>query len=151
MDSLNLLAQEKIHRNDFKDMLKNSEKLYYLRHGILELMKLVEKHKIPLYIVSGGVTQLIEESLILSIPNYQTLKEMGLIYIISNKFQFDDYGYVNGLEGGEDFIVFTFNKAQIMKKVVESINKSTISSDNGIDKYNFENVILLGDHINVYF
>lgn len=134
VDSLDLLIKENIHKNDLKNMVINSKGSYYLRSGIIELMHLIEKYNIQFYVVSGGIYQLIEETFILSIPNYNSLVEKKLINIIANKFTFSESGYVNGYND----VVFTFNKSIVTKNAINSLLKENIN-----------NIIILGDHVNV--
>ncbi len=132
-----LLAQERLHRADFGEMIERSRGRFFFRNGFLETLDAIEKYKIPMYIVSGGIYNVIEESLKMVVPNYAQLKIKGLINIVSNRLEFDGTThYSSGFRGP---MVYTFNKA----KVLSDLYKDKFSSA--------DNVIVLGDHFSVYF
>ncbi len=137
---MDLLAKEEFKDIHFKEMILSAKNSYFIRNGIVELMKLVEEYNIPFFIISGGVYHIIEETLKLTLPNYTRLKEKNLLHILANKFTFDREGKVNGYE--KESVVFTFNKSNVMKNAFKGHLQEHLK--------NIENVIVIGDHINVY-
>lgn len=111
-DNLDLLLTEKFLKKNFEEMVKQAETRFFYRFGILELLNLIEKHEIPLVIISGGIYDIIEESLKLLIPHYQDLKEKKLISILANQFDFDLT--TNQISGCLEPFVYTFNKGEVL-------------------------------------
>lgn len=131
MDDLNLMLSEKITKSDFKNMVRQSEKKFFFRYGILEMFEILFHNNIPIYIISGGIKEIIEETLRLLLPHYDSMVEKNMIHIISNSFEFDQNGVMIGLK--EPF-VYTFNKGEVLKELFKDVQH--------------ENLILMGDHIN---
>ena len=131
MQALEVLIEEKLSKDDFEKMLKNSENNYYFRYGVLELFSLVIKYKIPLFIISAGIYDIIEKSFyyLLGIK----LKEYDFIHLIANKFNYDSN---NTLLSYNKSIIFPFNKGDILKDIFHKYHTN--------DSY----IIVMGDHIN---
>jgi HAD superfamily hydrolase (TIGR01544 family) len=109
-EDLDLMLKEKITKNDFREMVQQAENKFYFRYGILELFEIVFHNHIPIYIISGGIQEIIEETFRLLLPHYETMKENNMIHIISNSFTYDENGVINGHK--EPF-VYTFNKGEV--------------------------------------
>ena len=80
-------------RRDFAKMTKESKLLF--RRGTQDLLRLCKKLDIPLVIVSGGIHELIEESL--RLLEEQPLRrshgnklDLRSITILSNQFEYDE-------------------------------------------------------------
>lgn len=127
-----LLAKEKIHKKDFKDMILMSQGSFYFRHGLDRTFSYMENYNIPMYIVSGGVQPVIEESLRLLVHDYEDLKKRGLLKIVANGLTFNRS--TNLIEDYDRRITSTFNKA-------DRLRESYLSD---FDKE--DNIILMGDH-----
>lgn len=132
-DNLDLIVDEKLIKENFQAMVLKAEKKFFYRYGILELFDLVHTHNIPIFIISGGIYEIIEESLKIILPYFQELVDKKLIHILSNKFTYDQNGKISGYE--EPF-VYTFNKGEILKKIYHEYNLAE------------GNLIVMGDHLN---
>jgi len=132
-ENLELILEENINKESFSSMILQAEKKFYYRYGINELFDLIEKHNIPIIIISGGIHEIIEESLNHVLPQYKTLKNKNLIHVIANKFKYDENNKVIGYV--EPF-VYTFNKGETLKRIFKEYNTGD------------ENIIVMGDHIN---
>jgi len=134
-ENLDMISKEKISKEDFRKMILQGEKKFYYRYGIIELFDLIEKNSIPIFIISAGIYEIIENSLKIILPGgrYQNLMEKNLLNIIANKFTYDEYGFINGYV---EPIVYTFNKGEILKRIFKEIGDGN------------ENILLMGDHIN---
>jgi HAD superfamily hydrolase (TIGR01544 family) len=109
-ENFELIIAENITKSDFQKMVVQAEGLFCYRYGIMEFFDLIRKYKINIYIISGGLFEIIEESLRMLLPYYSEIE--GLIHIVSNKFKYDDRGK---LIGYEDPFVYTFNKGEVIK------------------------------------
>jgi HAD superfamily hydrolase (TIGR01544 family) len=132
-ENLDLLLAEKIYKEDFYGMLIQAERNFYYRYGILEFFSLIEKNNIPLFIISGGISEIIEESLKVVVPEYQSLKEKNLIHIVANQFEYDTNNKVVGYKSP---FVYTFNKGETLKNIFKEFNTGDA------------NIIVMGDHLN---
>ena len=136
-DNLNLILKEdKITKESFKDMVVKSQNNFYYRYGILELFEIILKYKIKLIIISGGVYDIIEESLklLLTEDKFEELKKLNLLSILSNQFEFDEK--TKKIKNTFEPFVYTFNKGDILEQYLQSKLKGN------------ETILLLGDHIN---
>jgi HAD superfamily hydrolase (TIGR01544 family) len=113
IEDLDLMVDEKITRNDFQKMVRQAENKFYFRYGILELFEILFHNNIPIYIISGGIREIIEETLRLLLPHYETMKEKNMIHIIANSFSYDKDGIVNG---HQQPFVYTFNKGEVNRE-----------------------------------
>jgi 2-hydroxy-3-keto-5-methylthiopentenyl-1-phosphate phosphatase len=86
-----------------------SENQFYFRNGIKELFQLIEKYHIPLYIVSGGIKEVIQSSLKYVIQNFNSLVQKGLIHIVSNEFTYNSE--TDEIETYKEPMIYTFNKS----------------------------------------
>lgn len=111
-DNLDLIVQENLTKSHFEDMIDHSHEKFYFRQGILELFEIVFEYKIPFYIISGGLHDIIEHSLKAVIPFYNLLEENKLINIIANKFNYDENS--QKMIGYQEPIVYTFNKGEVI-------------------------------------
>jgi HAD superfamily hydrolase (TIGR01544 family) len=130
-ENLDLLVEENISKEDFLQMVIQAEKKLIYRYGILELFELIQKHSIPIYIISGGIYEIIDESLNYVIPFYKEMKEKGLIHVVSNSFI---YGEDNKVVGYKEPFVYTFNKGETLKQIFKETGQ--------------HHIILMGDHLN---
>lgn len=132
-ENLDLVLIENLSKEDFQSMILESERNFYYRYGILELFNLIHTYNIPFFIISGGIFEIIEESLKLILPFYNELKQKNLIHIVANRFVYDSQDKVCGYT--EPF-VYTFNKGETLKHIFKEFNTGQ------------ENIIVLGDHLN---
>jgi len=132
IQNLSLISKERIHISDFRDMVLKSSGSFYLRNGIYETMQSIEKYSIPMYIVSGGIQQIINESLLLGIPNYKRILDRKLIKIVANQLLFNQNTQL--VENYTNPIVYTFNKSKALNELTNNSFKAE------------DNIILLGDH-----
>lgn len=122
---INLLAANGMNKKIVKDIAKNK---IILRKGTLELIKELNKKKIPFLILSAGLGDIIEEIFKFNKINCKNT------HIISNFFKFDKKGNVTGYKG----------------KIIHSLNKeeSEIKNTPYFKKIkNRKNIILLGDSL----
>jgi HAD superfamily hydrolase (TIGR01544 family) len=110
-DNLDLIIAEDITKSDFRKMVLQAENKFFFRYGILEFFELLFHNDIPIYIISGGIYEIIDEALKMLLPHYEHMREKNLIHIISNKFTYDNNDKVIGYE--EPF-VYTFNKGEVI-------------------------------------
>ncbi len=132
-ENLDLILVENLSKENFNKMILQAENNFYYRYGILDLFNLVNIHNIPFFIISGGIHEIIEESLKIILPFYDELKEKNLIHIVANKFTYDEKGKVLGYT--EPF-VYTFNKGETLKQIYKQYNTGE------------ENILVMGDHLN---
>ena len=132
-ENLELILEENINRESFLKMVLQAEKNFYYRHGISEFFDLIDKHNIPIIIVSGGIYEVIEESLKYVLPQYKSLKEKKLIHVVANKFKYDEN---NKAIGYVEPFVYTFNKGETLKQIFKEFSTGE------------ENIIVMGDHLN---
>jgi HAD superfamily hydrolase (TIGR01544 family) len=132
-ENLDLVLEENLSKEDFQSMILESERNFYYRYGILELFELIHTYHIPFFIISGGIFEIIEESLKIILPFYNELKQKNLIHIVANRFEYDSEGKVCGYK--EPF-VYTFNKGETLKHIFKEFNTGQ------------ENIIVMGDHLN---
>ena len=66
-ENLNLFSNIQLKREDFMNLVLESKLL--LRNGVEELMALSHNLKIPFYIVSGGITEIIESNFLAIMNN----------------------------------------------------------------------------------
>lgn len=112
-ENLELILEENITKSHFQEMFDQSEKYFFFRSGIIELFEIILEYKIPLFIVSGGLYDIIEHALKAIIPFYKLLQEEKLIKIIANQFIFDEK--TDKIVGFHQPLVYAFNKAEVMK------------------------------------
>lgn len=132
-ENLELILEEEISKEHFINMVIQAENNFYYRYGIFELFDLINKNNIPIFIISGGIYEIIDESLKYVLPQYNDLKRKNLIHVVANKFKYNDNNMVIGYE--EPF-VYTFNKGETLKRIFKEYNTGD------------ENIIVMGDHIN---
>jgi HAD superfamily hydrolase (TIGR01544 family) len=107
-ENFDLIVAEKITKSDFQKMIIQAEGMFCYRYGIMEFFDLIRRDRINIYIISGGLYEIIEESLKLLLPYYGEVEE--LIHIVSNKFVYDEN---DKLVGYKDPFVYTFNKGEV--------------------------------------
>jgi len=89
-----------------------SENQFFFRNGIKELFELIEKYQIPLYIISGGIKEVIQSTLKYVIQNFNSLVQKGLIHIVSNEFIYNKETYE--IETYKEPMIYTFNKSIVI-------------------------------------
>lgn len=87
---LEAIANEKLTKEDFRDIIIEAQNNFFYRDGIIDLFQSVRKFNIPIYILSAGIHEVIEESLKLVLEHYHELKEKNLIKILANRFNYDE-------------------------------------------------------------
>ena len=100
----------KLNNEIFKKLVKETTDLK-LRSGIIDLFENIFKYKVKIYIVSGGLHELIDEILSEAIPIYQKLKQENLITILANELYYDRHGYSVSYKTP---IMYTFNKSKVL-------------------------------------
>jgi hypothetical protein len=110
-ENLKLIIEEKIKKSDFEKMIEESHEKFYFRSGIIELFELVLLYKIPFFIISGGLYDIIDHALKAALPFYNDLISLNLLKIISNKFDFDEN--TQKIIRYHEPIIYTFNKGEV--------------------------------------
>ena len=120
-----------LDKNFLDKSLENTIKFkpFYFRYGMKEFYELIYKNNINQIIISGGIKDLIEKTLL--ILNNEI--KLDNIKIISNEFIYDNNNKI----------------IDYKKPLIYTFNKSIIFEDN-INKKELENkcILFLGDHIN---
>ena len=108
-ENMESVSREKnLQKHKFKEIILSSKNKFYFRNGIKEMFDLIEKFEIPLYIISGGIKDVIDSSLNYVISNYLKIKNKNLIKIISNEFNYNKE--TNEIENCVEPMIYTFNK-----------------------------------------
>lgn len=118
-DNLNLIVGENLTKSHFEDMIDHSHEKFYFREGIIELFEIVLEYKISFYIISGGLSDIIEHSLKAVIPFYNLLEAPGQFIkhyspnIDTYVFEFEDIHHNSNMkitdEELENCVVIDFN------------------------------------------
>lgn len=105
------------------------------RKGLLNFLGLIKERKIPLVILSGGISEVIETCLrkLIGDSEFEDLVNEKLLNIIGNKFVYNEEGNVVDIQTP---IIHTFNKDKFALKAVNELGK-----EGG-------NFIVVGDHMN---
>lgn len=111
IENFDLILEETISKSHFEEMFNESQENFYFRNGILELFEVILEYKIPFFIISGGLYEVIEHALKTVIPFYNNLEKENLINIIANRFIFDNKN--DKIIGYHQPIVYTFNKGEV--------------------------------------
>jgi hypothetical protein len=109
--NLNMIVKEDIKKSDFEKMIDESHEKFYFRNGIIELFEIVLLYKIPFFIISGGLYDIIDHALKASLPFYDDLIKTKLLKIISNRFEFDEI--TEKIIKYHEPIIYTFNKGEV--------------------------------------
>lgn len=121
---MNLLIKYKVTEDIINEAVKNP-KIFKFRPGAKKFLKLCEKKKIPVIIISAGIGNFIEQFLINNNCNYDN------IYIVSNFLEFKN----NVVTGMKETIIHSLNK-----------NEAALSNEIKEVIKNRQNIILLGDN-----
>lgn len=123
--SIELFTKYKLSEKVLMEAAKNSKDLV-LRDNAKEFLKKMHRKNIPVIIISAGIGNFIELTLINNKCNYDN------IYIISNFINFEN-GVANGIKG----------------EVIHGLNKNEVAMPDNIKNLikNRPNIILLGDGI----
>ncbi|XP_072860273.2 7-methylguanosine phosphate-specific 5'-nucleotidase [Pogona vitticeps] len=120
----NLLSQQRILKSDITQMVKESDVM--LRDGFNIFFDQLHQNKVPLFIFSAGVGDVLEEIIHLAgvfHPNIQ---------VVSNYMDFDDTGVLRGFKAP---LIHTYNKNNTVLKNTEYFQQLCTRT----------NVLLLGD------
>ncbi|XP_058037460.1 7-methylguanosine phosphate-specific 5'-nucleotidase isoform X3 [Ahaetulla prasina] len=120
----NLLSQEKILKNDIAQIVKESD--VKLRDGFNIFFDQLHENKVPLFIFSAGVGDVLEEII------YQAGVFHPNINVVSNYMDFDDNGI---LQGFKDPLIHIYNKNNTVLKNTEYFQQLCTRT----------NILLLGD------
>ncbi|XP_039214823.1 7-methylguanosine phosphate-specific 5'-nucleotidase isoform X3 [Crotalus tigris] len=120
----NLLSQEKILKNDIAQIVKESD--VKLRDGFNIFFDQLHENKVPLFIFSAGVGDVLEEII------HQAGVFHPNINVVSNYMDFDDNGV---LQGFKDPLIHIYNKNNTVLKNTEYFQQLCKRT----------NILLLGD------
>ncbi|CAI5789965.1 7-methylguanosine phosphate-specific 5' [Podarcis lilfordi] len=119
-----LLAQQKIKKSDIAQVVKESDVM--LRDGFNILFDQLHQNKVPLFIFSAGVGDVLEE----------IIRQAGAFYpnvnVVSNYMDFDDSGVLRGFK---EPLIHTYNKNNTVLKDTEYFQQLCTRT----------NILLLGD------
>ncbi|XP_033025505.1 7-methylguanosine phosphate-specific 5'-nucleotidase isoform X2 [Lacerta agilis] len=119
-----LLAQQKIKKIDIAQVVKESDVM--LRDGFNILFDQLYQNKVPLFIFSAGVGDVLEE----------IIRQAGAFYpnvkVVSNYMDFDDSGVLRGFK---EPLIHTYNKNNTVLKDTEYFQQLCSRT----------NILLLGD------
>uniref|UniRef100_A0A803TEY4 5'-nucleotidase n=1 Tax=Anolis carolinensis TaxID=28377 RepID=A0A803TEY4_ANOCA len=120
----NLLTQQKILKSDISEMVKESDVM--LRDGFNTFFDQLHQNKVPLFIFSAGVGDVLEE----------IIRQAGAFHpnvnVVSNYMDFDDSGVLQGFKGP---LIHTYNKNNTVLKDTEYFQQLCTRT----------NILLLGD------
>lgn len=135
--SLLLYTNPKFTYDSIDKMIQARKEFFEFRGRVKEFFELLMKMKVPIIIVSGGITQFIQGALKTIFPNIDELIKEEKITIVSNNLIFE--GENNSCSGfDEKNLIYQFNKAETVSNFVEK-------------KYpDVKNIIVIGDHQNDY-
>lgn len=94
--NMRTFSQCGLTKSDFKEMITSSR--LALRHGVDEFMELVKTQDVPLYIMSGGIKEVIHEAMLNVLVhldhvgeplNERSLLQKYNVEILSNKFLYE--------------------------------------------------------------
>ena len=112
-ENLEIFKQEKqLKKNIYDQLMVKSQNQFFFRNGIKELFELIEKYEIPLYIISGGIKEVIQSTLKYVITNFNQLVQKGLIHIVSNEFIYNNE--THEIETYKEPMIYTFNKSIVI-------------------------------------
>ncbi|XP_034990881.2 7-methylguanosine phosphate-specific 5'-nucleotidase [Zootoca vivipara] len=119
-----LLAQQKIKKSDIAQVVKESDVM--LRDGFNLLFDQLHQNKVPLFIFSAGVGDVLEE----------IIRQAGAFYpnvkVVSNYMDFDSSGVLRGFK---EPLIHTYNKNNTVLKDTEYFQQLCTRT----------NILLLGD------
>ena len=138
--SLINMSNEKIKKESFKKMVELSFENIKFRNEIKTLFEILIKENIPIIIISGGIKEIIIETLKkLNIDGFESYLDKKRLIVIANSLLDENNKIKNWNEKeNENEIIYPFNKNIIIKKDLE--------------KYfiGFKNIIIAGDLISDY-
>jgi 2-hydroxy-3-keto-5-methylthiopentenyl-1-phosphate phosphatase len=73
-DAVELVMSENLKKDDFRDMVIETNGNFKFRNGALELFELVRKYRIPVFIISAGLYDIIDNALALILPCFSEIK-----------------------------------------------------------------------------
>lgn len=133
--SLDIYINPKFSRESVTKMIDSKKETYGFRNYIKEYIDLLISMEIPVIIISGGITQFIEDLLKIISAEYELYLKQKKIFIISNTLIFDNE---KGCIGYSDEIVDTFNKSSFVKYTLNQFYPDA------------NKIFVLGDHLNDY-
>ncbi|KAF7239131.1 7-methylguanosine phosphate-specific 5'-nucleotidase [Varanus komodoensis] len=120
----NLLSQQKILKSDIAQIVKESDVM--LRDGFNIFFDQLHQKRVPLFIFSAGVGDVLEE----------IIHQAGVFHpnvnVVSNYMDFDDNGVLQGFKGP---LIHTYNKNNTVLKNTEYFQQLCMRT----------NILLLGD------
>lgn len=119
-----------LKREDFRHMVLESRLLF--RHGLSELMQRSAELAVPMYVVSGGISEIIQEHFETVLQNGEINNKEALSCwhtgkVFSNEFQYDAHSVVTGWK----------------LPIVHILNKQEVIYNSNIDFK--RNVLVMGD------
>lgn len=98
--NMKLFAEMRLKKEDYGKMVLESRLLF--RHGISELLKFSQENSLPFYIVSGGISEIIEACFYAILHNGEIASEEVMheyfansVNVLSNKFIYkEDLGSI---------------------------------------------------------
>ena len=133
------MSHPKLTIDSIKKMVDMNLNKIKFRKKFKELFELLIKNNIPIIIISGGIKEIIKETLkILNIDGLEDYFKKKRIIIIANSLFDDNLKLINWQEKKDD-IIYPFNKNIMTKKIIEK-------NFNG-----FENVFIVGDYVTDYY
>ena len=136
--SLINMSNEKINKEAFKKMVELSFENIKFRNEFKTLLEMLIKENIPIIIISGGIKEIIIETLrTLNIDGFESYLDNKRLIVIANSL-LDENDKIKNWNERENDIIYPFNKNIIIKKDLE--------------KYftGFKNIIIVGDLISDY-
>ncbi|XP_051894619.1 cytosolic 5'-nucleotidase 3A-like [Pristis pectinata] len=121
-----LLVQQKIQKNKLAEIVRESDAV--LREGYKIFFDKLHKNKIPVFIFSAGVGDVLEEIIRQVDVYYQN------VTVVSNFMDFDENGFLKGFKGE---LIHIYNKGEGVLQNTDYFQQLT----------EYSNVILLGDSL----
>ena len=139
---LKALIDKKISDKTFSEIIEDASK-----KGIIKLRKNAEKlfefsleNKVPLYVLSAGLGNVIEPFLLSQVKCYKELQEKELVKIVSNRIYFDESGLPNS---HKDPPLNTFTKTDYLKEAyTHGVKDAIIAGDHHHDSLCVEKLTL---------
>ena len=132
---LEIITELKLTKPMVKEWVNNSFKRqeFIFRNGVKDLiLNYVDKHNIPLVIISAGIKLVIESEIEILIgeEKYESLQKRGLLQLIGNEFLQDSKGEEVKVKPP---MVYTCNKDEVLRKEIANMN--------------CKNILFFGDHL----
>lgn len=124
-ENLSLYAKMGFQKEAYFEITLLSKVLF--RHGIKEFMHLIIDLKIPIYVVSGGITEIIEAAFCTIIANNELDQQKAATYfqlmeIFSNEFEYHNDVTI----GYKEPIIHIMNKQEVIYSNNRKLNKNIL-------------------------